>query len=86
MKKEHGAVYRVIIPFTGEKFFLDRSDYVVIDGSKLIHMGKEIPYTIKPMDSIFNHLELVRKATRKYDSVPYRGVERRRYGQKRRSD
>jgi hypothetical protein len=85
MKKERGDVYRVVIPFTGEKFFLDRYEYVIIDGSKLIHMGKLLPYTLKPMDSIYGHLELVRKATRSTMERPWSGMERRRYGQKKTS-
>jgi len=82
MKPERGDVYRVIIPFTGEKFFLDRNDYVIIDGSKLLHMGKHIPYDVKPMDSLYGHLELIRKATRSPKPRPWHGVERRRYGYK----
>ncbi len=85
MKKERGDVYRVTIPFTGERFFLDRYDYVIIDGSKLLHMGRLLPYTIKPMDSLYNHLELVRKATRTTNTRPWKGSERRKYGQKNRS-
>ena len=85
MKRERGDVYRVIIPFTGEKFFLDRNDYVIIDGSRLIHMGKQIPYDIKPMDSLYGHLELIRKATRSSKPRPWHGTERRRYGQKKSS-
>ncbi len=85
MKKERGDVYRVTIPFTGEKFFLERYDYVIIDGSKLLHMGRLLPYTIKPMDSLYNHLELVRKATRTTNTKPWRGAERRKYGWKNRS-
>jgi hypothetical protein len=82
MKRENGDVYRVVIPFTGERFFLDRNDYVIIDGSKLLHMGKQIPYAVKPKDSLYGHLELVRKATRTYDTTPWHGVERRRPGHK----
>lgn len=82
MRKETGDVYRVVIPFTGERFFLDRHDYVIIDGSKLHHMGRQIPYAVKPGDSLYGHLELVRKATRNAKPKPWNGVERRRYGQK----
>lgn len=82
MKREKGDVYRVIIPFTGERFFLDRHDFVIIDGTRLLHMGKEMPYTVKPMDSLYNHLELVRRATRRLHTGPYHGVERRRYGER----
>jgi len=85
MRKERGDVYRVIIPFTGEKFFLDRNDFVIIDGAKLLHMGKEIPYAVKPMDSLYNHLELIRKATRRFNGKPYKGPERRQSGQRRNS-
>ncbi len=86
MRKERGDVYKVIIPFTGEKFFLDRNDYVIIDGSKLLHMGRPIPYLVKPQDCLYNHLELVRKATRSRTARPWNGVERRRYGQKKPAD
>lgn len=82
MRKERGDVYRVVIPFTGEKFFLDRNDFVIVNGSELLHMGRPIPYTLKPRDSLYNHLELVRKATRRLTPKPYEGVDRRRYGQK----
>jgi len=82
MKRERGDVYRVVIPFTGERFFLNRYDYVIIDGSKLLHMGRIIPYTVKPRDSLYKHLELLRKATRNTHQKPWRGVERRRYGLK----
>jgi hypothetical protein len=80
MRKERGDVYRVVIPYTGEKFFLDRNDFVVIDGSRLVHMGRQIPYTVKPMDVLYRHLELVRKATRSVRSKPWHGAERRKYG------
>lgn len=82
MRKESGDVYKVIIPFTGEKFFLDRNDYVIIDGPKLLHMGRQIPYTVKPKDALYNHLELIRRATRSPTPTPWKGVERRRYGKK----
>jgi len=82
MRKERGDVYRVIIPFTGEKFFLEKNDYVIIDGSKLLHMGRQIPYVVKPMDGLYGHLELIRKATRTSRLTPWSGVERRRYAQK----
>ena len=82
MKRERGDVYRVVIPFTGERFFLERHDYVIIDGSKLLYMGKQVPYSVKPMDSLFNHLEIVRRATRKLDGKPYQGLDRRRHGQR----
>jgi hypothetical protein len=82
MRRERGDVYKVIIPFTGRNFFLDRDAYVIIDGSKLHHMGKEIPYTIKPMDPLYNHLELIRKATRSSEPTAWSGVERRRHGRK----
>ncbi len=82
MRKERGDVYRVIIPFTGEKFFLEKNDYVIIDGSRLLHMGRQIPYLVKPTDALYRHLELVRKATRSSRSTPWNGVERRRRAQK----
>ncbi|NIQ39059.1 MAG: hypothetical protein GTN81_10770 [Proteobacteria bacterium] len=82
MKKERGDVYRVIIPFTGEKFFLDRYDYVIIDGSRLLHMGKILPYTVKATDSLYKHLELIRKASRGTTPKPWAGLERRHYGPK----
>lgn len=82
MRKERGDVYRVVIPFTGERFFLDRNDYVIIDGSKLLHMGRQIPYAVKPMDSLYGHLELVRKASRSFKPKPWNRVDRRTYGQK----
>jgi hypothetical protein len=85
MKRERGTVYRVIIPFTGERFFLDRNDFVIIDGSRLLHMGKEIPYRIKPSDTLYRHLEFVRGATRRVRPEPWSGVDRRRYGHKKRS-
>jgi len=85
MKRERGTVYRVIIPFTGERFFLDRNDFVIIDGSRLLHMGKEIPYRIKPSDTLYRHLEFVRGATRRVRPEPWPGVDRRQYGHKKRS-
>ncbi|MBW2059373.1 MAG: hypothetical protein JRH07_16320 [Deltaproteobacteria bacterium] len=81
MRREKGDVYRVIIPFTGERFFLDRNDYVIIDGSRLLHMGKQIPYVVKPADSLFGHLELIRKASRSFKAKPWNGIERRKSGQ-----
>jgi len=82
MKRERGTVYRVAIPFTGEKFFLDRNDFVIIDGSRLLHMGKEIPYRVKPSDLLYRHLELVRPASRHVHQRPWTGRERRRHGHK----
>ena len=79
MQRERGDVYRVVIPYTEEKFFLDRNGFVVIDGSRLLHMGRQVPYAVKPMDTLYRHLELVRKASRSVNPRPYAGVERRKY-------